>query len=154
MNIVKAEYQVEEIQGFKVYKAQDVYDVLKEHFNPLQEEFYLLPVVAQEFCIERLFVGGLTASSTDLKTLFHLLLTKYPNAPAFIIAHNHPSGLCDPSGADKEVTKQIKEASELLGYSMLDHLIFSNRGYYSFHNEGEIITESCFLPLDHKKDRG
>lgn len=138
MNIVKVQYQVTEQQGYEFYKPQDVYDVLKEHFNPLQEEFYLLPVVGQEFCIERLFVGGLTASSTDLKTIFHLLLTKYPNAPSFIIAHNHPSGLCDPSGADKEITKRIKEVSELIGYSMMDHLIFSNQGFYSFNNEGEL----------------
>jgi len=109
MNIVNIQYQVAEQQGYKVYKPQDVYDVLKEHFNPLQEEFYLLPVVGQEFCIERLFVGGLTQASTDLKTMFHLLLTKYPNAPSFIIAHNHPSGDCEPSYADKEITKQIKK---------------------------------------------
>lgn len=138
MNIVKVQYQVTEQQGYEFYKPQDVYDILKEHFNPLQEEFYLLPVVGQEFCIERLFVGGLTASSTDCKTIFHLLLTKYPNAPSFIIAHNHPSGLCDPSGADKEITEQIKEASKLMGYSMMDHLIFSNRGFYSFNDKGEL----------------
>ena len=138
MNIVKVQYQVTEQQGHEFYKPQDVYDVLKEHFNPLQEEFYLLPVVGQEFCIERLFIGGLTSSLTDCKTIFHLLLTKYPNASAFIIAHNHPSGNCDPSGADKEITEQIKEASKLMGYSMMDHLIFSNKGFYSFNDKGEL----------------
>lgn len=138
MNIVNIQYSVAEQQGYKVYKAEDVYDVLKAHFNPIQEELYLLPVVGQECCIERLFVGGLTQSSTDPKTIFHLLLTKYPNASGFIIAHNHPSGDCDPSGADKELTKQLKSASEFMGYRMLDHLIFSNRGFYSFHDEGDL----------------
>jgi len=138
VNIVKADYRVEEAQGFVVYKADDVYNVLKARFNPIQEELYLLPVVGQECCIERLFVGGLAQSTTDPKTIFHLLLTKYPNASAFMIAHNHPSGNCDPSDTDKKMTEELNQASKLLGYALLDHLIFSNFGYYSFFDKGEL----------------
>jgi len=138
VNIVNIQYTVAEQQGFKIYKSGDVYAVLKDRFNPLQEEFYLLPVIQKEFCIERLFIGSLTLAIPDPKTIFHLLLTKYPNCPSFIIAHNHPSGECDPSDADKLMTEKLKEASDFMGYVLMDHLIFSNRGFYSFHDEGNL----------------
>lgn len=59
-------------------------------------------------------------------------------AAAIIIAHNHPSGDCTPSTEDRQVTERIKKAGELLGIKMLDHIIFSNRGHYSFSESSEI----------------
>ncbi len=53
-------------------------------------------------------------------------------ASAIIIAHNHPVGDLTPSNEDKAVTKRIKEAASLLGISLLDHIIFNSKGYYSF----------------------
>ncbi len=57
-------------------------------------------------------------------------------ATSIIVCHNHPSGNLDPSIEDKEVTKQLKEASEILGIRLLDHVIFSGDGYYSFLESG------------------
>jgi DNA repair protein RadC len=56
------------------------------------------------------------------------------NATAIIIAHNHPSGNLEPSAEDKGTTRRIKEAGNLLGIKVLDHLIVSPsaRGYFSF----------------------
>ena len=59
-------------------------------------------------------------------------------AAAVIIAHNHPSGNTDPSAEDRQVTEKIKKASEVLGMNLLDHIIFSASGYYSFLEHGEI----------------
>lgn len=58
-------------------------------------------------------------------------------AATIIIAHNHPSGDLIPSKEDTEVTRQLKAAGETLGIKLLDHIIFNNKGYYSFleHNE-------------------
>ncbi len=53
------------------------------------------------------------------------------NATAIIIAHNHPSGSFEPSIEDKDVTKRIKDAGDLIGIRVLDHLIFSTTGYLS-----------------------
>lgn len=53
-------------------------------------------------------------------------------AASIIISHNHPSGNLDPSSEDKEVTTRLIEAGELLGIKVLDHIIFSNKNYYSF----------------------
>lgn len=53
-------------------------------------------------------------------------------ATSIVVCHNHPSGNLEPSTEDKEVTKQLKEAGEILGIRLLDHVIFSSEGYYSF----------------------
>ena len=138
MNIIDIKYEVNEREGYPFRNAGDVYQVLKEQFNPIQEEFYLLPTVGQQFTIERLFVGALDASTIDPKTIFHKLLVKYPNCGSFLIAHNHPSGLTDPSGNDEDITGGIQKAAKVLGYHLLDHIIFSNQGYYSFADEGKL----------------
>jgi DNA repair protein RadC len=59
-------------------------------------------------------------------------------AAAVLIAHNHPSGNVRPSAEDREVTRRIHDAGKVLGIPMLDHLIFSTKGYYSFLENGEI----------------
>ena len=57
-------------------------------------------------------------------------------ASAIVIAHNHPSGNLDPSDDDKDVTKRIQRAGEILGIRILDHLIISTDTYYSFLEHG------------------
>ena len=56
-----------------------------------------------------------------------------------ILCHNHPSGNLKPSKQDIEITKKIKQCSELFEISLLDHLIISNFGYYSFSEEGNLM---------------
>jgi DNA repair protein RadC len=57
-------------------------------------------------------------------------------ASAIIVAHNHPSGNLSPSTEDVEVTRQLKAAGETLGISLLYHIIYSHKGYYSFLEGG------------------
>lgn len=58
------------------------------------------------------------------------------NAAAVILAHNHPSGVAEPSFADKEITKTIKQALNLLDIQVLDHFVVGSREVYSFANNG------------------
>lgn len=139
MNVVSAWYQVSERKGELIKSSSDAYHkVLEPLFNPLQEEFYVLPMVGQECVAEKLFVGGLGASTVDMKTLFRYLLSNYPNASSFLVAHNHPSGDVEPSSNDREITHGIHKAAVLLGYQFMDHIVFANTGYYSFADKGEI----------------
>lgn len=55
---------------------------------------------------------------------------------ALIVAHNHPSGNLEPSREDREITQRLKEAGEILGIPLLDHIVFSKKGYTSFLEEG------------------
>ena len=57
-------------------------------------------------------------------------------ATGIILAHNHPSGNLTPSEADKLITNKIKQAAKMMDIKVLDHLILSNDGYYSFTDEG------------------
>ncbi len=59
-------------------------------------------------------------------------------AAAVVVAHNHPSGNVDPSKEDQQITSRLKEAGETLGIQLLDHVIFSVRGYYSFLEHGDL----------------
>ena len=59
-------------------------------------------------------------------------------ASAVIVAHNHPSGELNPSKEDIQITKRLKEASDILGLNLLDHIIFNTKGYYSFAENNEI----------------
>jgi DNA repair protein RadC len=59
------------------------------------------------------------------------------NAAAIIIAHNHPSGSLEPSADDKETTRRIKQAGDIIGIKVLDHIIVApSVGYYSFVEAG------------------
>ena len=59
-------------------------------------------------------------------------------AAAVVVAHNHPSGNVEPSREDRQITVRLKEAGETLGIQLLDHIVFSVRGYYSFLEQGEL----------------
>jgi len=60
------------------------------------------------------------------------------NAAAIILCHNHPSGNLEPSQEDIEVTRRLKQAGVIMGIEILDHLIISFNGYYSFLEEGKL----------------
>ena len=57
-------------------------------------------------------------------------------ACAVIVGHNHPSGRLEPSPEDIDITKRLSEAGELLGIALLDHVVFSGEGYFSFVEHG------------------
>lgn len=86
--------------------------------------------------VEKLGEGGVAGTVADLKQLFAAaILCK---ASAVVISHNHPSGTLYPSEQDKKLTKQVSAALKLLDVSLLDHVIVTRDGYYSFADEGLI----------------
>ena len=59
-------------------------------------------------------------------------------AASIILAHNHPSGQLFPSRADKQVTTRLKEAGKLIGIDIIDHIILTPEGYYSFQESDDL----------------
>jgi DNA repair protein RadC len=59
-------------------------------------------------------------------------------ATSMVLCHNHPSGNLRPSRADEELTAKLKSAGKLMDINVVDHLIVSDEGYYSFADEGMI----------------
>ncbi|RYE02144.1 MAG: DNA repair protein [Sphingobacteriales bacterium] len=85
-------------------------------------------------CIFNVSSGGITGTVADPRLIFTAALKVH--AVGLILAHNHPSGNLQPSRADEELTRKIKGAGEFLDIKVLDHLILSSEGYYSFADEG------------------
>lgn len=78
--------------------------------------------------------GGITGTVADPRIILKKALEQ--NAVSLILCHNHPSGSLRPSRADEELTTKIKEAAKFLDIRVLDHIIVSDDGYYSFADEG------------------
>ncbi len=83
---------------------------------------------------ETVSIGTLSASLVHPREVFAPAIEH--SSAALIVAHNHPSGDCSPSPEDKAATKRLKESGELLGIPLLDHLIVSSRGFFSFRENG------------------
>ena len=78
--------------------------------------------------------GGITGTVADPRIILKKALEE--DAVGIILCHNHPSGSLKPSSADLELTKKIKEAAKFFDIKVMDHLIVSDAGYYSFSDEG------------------
>ena len=78
--------------------------------------------------------GGQTAVAVDIRMVFREGLNC--SASSLIISHNHPCGGPVPSGADKQLTKSIQQAGQTIGIPLIDHIIVSEKTYFSFADEG------------------
>lgn len=78
--------------------------------------------------------GGITGTVADPRVILRKALEQ--DAVNIILCHNHPSGSLKPSRADEQLTAKIKEAARFLDIAVVDHLIVSEDGYYSFADEG------------------
>lgn len=83
---------------------------------------------------EILSKGGMTSTVVDPRILFKKALEV--EATSLVLCHNHPSGSLKPSKIDEELTTKLKEAGKYLEISVIDHLIVSDEGYFSFADEG------------------
>lgn len=82
---------------------------------------------------EQLSKGGITGTLVDIRLVLKRALQL--GAVAMVVAHNHPSGNLTPSASDRQITRRLKEAAELLDLRLLDHLIISREGYMSFADQ-------------------
>jgi DNA repair protein RadC len=102
------------------------------------EEFWILMLNRANKIIDkkRISSGGVSGTVSDPKIILKAAIDKL--ASGIIVCHNHPSGNINPSRADTELTKKLKQACSLVDISFIDHLIVSEKTYYSFADEGVI----------------
>ena len=84
--------------------------------------------------ISMVYQGSLHTNVIRVGELFREAIRR--NCASVIIAHNHPSGDATPSAEDRALTARLKQAGELIGITMLDHLVFGESGHYSFADNG------------------
>jgi DNA repair protein RadC len=121
----------------RITSSKDVYDIMAANLLDLpHEEFWVLLLNRANAVIKKVQIsaGGVAGTVADPKIIFKTALENLSSG--IILVHNHPSGNLMPSQADKELTKKMKEAGKLLDIPVLDHLIFADRTYYSFADEG------------------
>jgi DNA repair protein RadC len=101
-----------------------------------QEVFYVLFLNRNhEVKAEKpIFRGGVSATVIDPKVVFREAINHL--ASAIVIAHNHPSGNLSPSQADIQITRRLVQGGKFFDIRVLDHLVVSHRGYFSFADEG------------------
>jgi len=80
--------------------------------------------------------GGITGTVADPRIILKMALEE--DATSIVLCHNHPSGNLKPSRADEELTHKIKEAAKYFDIVVMDHIIVSEEGYYSFSDEGNL----------------
>ena len=125
----------------KIVSSKDAFKVISQfYFDDIDifESFFILCLNRnnQTIAYAKISQGGVSGTVVDIK-----LIAKYAIdclASGVILAHNHPSGNLKPSPEDIKITERAREALKILDIKVLDHVILTSDGYYSFGDEGII----------------
>jgi DNA repair protein RadC len=125
-------------ESIKISEAKDVLPLISDISNKQQEYFICISLNGANELIEKriVTVGLLDKSQVHPREVFSDVITD--RAASVIFAHNHPSGELNPSNNDLKIQEQLTEAAKILGIKVLDHIIVSKKGYYSFQEAGLI----------------
>jgi len=124
------------VETVKINKAEDVLPLIDRITSKQQEHFICISLNGANEVIENrtVTVGLLDRSQVHPREVFADVITD--RAASVIFAHNHPSGALEPSNSDLKIHEQLTEAGRILGIKVLDHIIISKKGYYSFQENG------------------
>jgi DNA repair protein RadC len=117
----------------KSISAEEIVTLVKKKISNFHKEHFIvisLNTRSRIQGIDTIFVGTLTSSLIHPREILETVIRRH--AATFIIAHNHPSGAPDPSEEDTKVTKLIFESGQIMGITMLDHLIIGRDSYFTF----------------------
>lgn len=127
----------ETVELKKITSSKIVFDIMQPILGELpHEEFWILYLNNSNKIIHKsqLSKGGITGTVVDIRLAFKVAIEQ--NATGMILVHNHPSGVLSPSDADRQITRKLKMAGDNLDVSVLDHIIVTEKSYYSFKDEG------------------
>lgn len=123
----------------KISCSGDAFSILSPLLGSLEhEEFWCIFLNNSNKCLRKVRIsqGGITSTSVDGRIIYKNAFEL--NATSIVLAHNHPSGALKPSESDIALTKKLVTGSKLLDLRIIDHIIVTNNGYYSFADEGLI----------------
>ena len=139
MELGRRRRAAEALERKKITSSHSVFEYLQPILGELpHEEFWILYLNNSNKIIKsaQLSKGGITGTVVDVRLTFKEALQL--RAVGIILAHNHPSGTLKPSQADIQLTKKLKTAGESLDIKVLDHLIITEKAYFSFADENLI----------------
>lgn len=126
----------EALEKNKITSSRSVFELMQPKIGELQhEEFWIIYLNNSNKVIQKnqLSKGGITGTLVDVRLVLKNALEV--GATGLILTHNHPSGTLKPSEADKQITNKLKTAAESLDIKVLDHLIITEKAYFSFADE-------------------
>jgi DNA repair protein RadC len=131
------ELETRYLREVKVAQSTDIYREMRDIKMWQKEAFVVFCLDAAGYIVSReiVSIGILDSSLVHAREVFRTAILR--NACSIIIAHNHPSGIVEPSSADQETTGRLREAGELLGIRLLDHVVVGPENYFSFSDQGE-----------------
>jgi DNA repair protein RadC len=121
----------------KITSSKAVFEIMQPIIGELpHEEFWVLYLNNSNKVIykSQISKGGITGTLVDTRLVFQTALEYY--ATSVILTHNHPSGKLQASDADRQITKKLREAGKHLDILVLDHIIVTEKNYFSFADEG------------------
>jgi DNA repair protein RadC len=121
----------------QIKSSKEVFDLMSPFLSDLpHEEFWILFLNRSNKVINRMKLsqGGISGTVTDVRMVMKKAIEYL--ASGIIVCHNHPSGNLNPSESDSRITQKIKEAGNIMDIQLLDHLIISDKDYYSFADNG------------------
>lgn len=127
-------------EKFQIKSSSDIYTYMKpEIANLPHEEMWVLFLNRRNQVIgkQRVSQGSGTGTVFDIKKILRNALLEH--AESLIICHNHPSGNTQPSGADDNITRMCRDACKVMEIRMLDHIILTTDGYYSYNDSSSIL---------------
>jgi len=125
------------LEKLKITSSKDGFNLMQPIIGDLEhEEFWVLFLNNSNKVLAKhqISKGGVTATVVDVRLLFKRALEL--TSVGVIVCHNHPSGKLNPSNSDIQLTHKIKEAGTTLDIKLLDHLIITEKAYFSFADEG------------------
>ncbi len=120
----------------QITSSASVFELMQPEIGELQhEEFWIIYLNNSNKIIQKnqSSKGGITGTLVDVRLVLKKALEV--GATSLILAHNHPSGTLKPSAADKQITEKLKNAAQSLDIKVLDHLIITEKAYFSFADE-------------------
>ena len=124
-------------RGQSIGAPSDVQDALRARLRDRESEVFsalFLDARHQVICVEDLFHGSLTGAAVYVGEVVKRALRL--GAAALVVAHNHPSGVCEPSAADREITERLRQALNLVEVRLLDHVVVGDGASVSFAERG------------------
>ena len=120
-------------------QPDDIYVFLKKYAKSEQEYFFVITLNGNHevISIHITTIGLVNRTIIHPREVFKYAIKD--NATAIVICHNHPSGNTQPSGEDTDITRRMKNAADILGIHILDHLIIGKNGYYSYRKGGKVL---------------
>jgi DNA repair protein RadC len=122
--------------GKRVRNPEDIFALVRHNADRKQERFITISLngAHEALAVRVVTIGLVNRTIVHPREVFADMLAD--RAAAFAVAHNHPSGKATPSPEDNEITDRLKAASAILGLHFLDHLIFSETGWWSYRQNG------------------